>query len=95
MVEQKRNPKYSYFETIIKSDVMKFLSGVIKKNKSYGQLTSKALSEIDKQSNTKKSVENLTDGSSIKKLKQSPLRDASQNTPVDKRKSIRLFKNET
>ena len=36
MAEQKRNPSYNYFETAIRTDVMKFLSGVIKKNRSYG-----------------------------------------------------------
>ncbi len=50
MVEQKANPDYDFFETSIKSDVGKFLTGVMKKNRSYGQLTSKALSEIDKMS---------------------------------------------
>lgn len=38
-------------ETTIKSQVNEFLANAMRKNKSYGQLTSKALSEIEKQSN--------------------------------------------
>lgn len=48
MKEQKQNPNYNYFEEFVKKDIMSYLSGVIRKNKSVGQLTSKALSEIDK-----------------------------------------------
>jgi hypothetical protein len=48
----------------------------MKKNKSYGQLTSKALSEIDKMSVTKKSQEELTVNSSLKKL-----REVNEPTP--------------
>ncbi|CDW86408.1 p-type atpase [Stylonychia lemnae] len=50
MMEQKKNPTYSYFENIIKNDLSVFITDVFKKNKSQGHLTSKALSEMEKQS---------------------------------------------
>lgn len=88
MVEQKKNPKFNFFETTLKSDVGKFITGVMKKNKSYGQLTSKALSEIDKMSASKRSLDKFSVGSSLKKLAR--VDDSNSNTPkVVRRKSKR------
>jgi hypothetical protein len=52
MKEQKRNPNYLYMESFLKKDIRNYLSGVIKKNRSVGHLTSKVLNEINKDSDS-------------------------------------------
>ena len=46
--EQKKHPDFNYMEEQINHEVLRYLSGVIQKNRSVGQLTSKALDEIDR-----------------------------------------------
>ena len=83
MKAQKNNPKYSYMENLISNELGQFISGVIKKNRSYGQLTSKALSEIDKMSNMspmgKGSVDGMTVLSKYNKSQMSPGRSESSS----------------
>eukprot|EP00347_Sterkiella_histriomuscorum_P003801 403362887 len=85
MIEQKNNPHYSFIENQIKGNLSEFLQNVMRKNKSYGQLTSKALSEIEKQSMVSGV---LSANSSIKKF-------GSPNGKDENTNSLQAFDQET